>query len=71
MKNQDDRYSNMCGKTLAILLLIVIALLISANKCSAQSYKTVKPTVQYDTIPVINKNISTVYLMEKRNYIHC
>lgn len=69
MKNQDDRYSNMCGKTLAMLVLIVIALLISANKCSAQSYKTVKPTVQYDTIPVINKNISTVYLMEKRNYM--
>lgn len=69
MKNQADRYSSMCGKTLAILLLIVIALLISANKCSAQSYKTVKPTVSYDTIPVINKNISTIYLMEKRNYM--
>lgn len=69
MKTQDDAYQNRCAKTLAILILIVLALLISANKCSAQSYRTTKQTVQYDTIPVINKNISTIYMMEKRNFM--
>ena len=43
--------------------------MISANKCSAQSYRTVKPTVQYDTIPVINKDVISVYMMDKRNYM--
>lgn len=69
MTNQEDKYQSRFGKTLALLLLIVIALLISANKCSAQSYRTVKPTVQYDTIPVINKNVLSIYLLDKRNYM--
>ena len=68
MKTQDDAYQNRYGKTLAVLILIVLVLLISASKCSAQSYRT-KTTVQYDTIPVINKNISTIYMMEKRNFM--
>lgn len=68
MKTQDDAYQSRRAKTLAILVLIVIALLISANKCSAQSYRT-KQTVQYDTIPIINKDVSTIYMMEKRNFM--
>lgn len=69
MENQEDRYQTRCTKTLAVLLIIIIALLISANKCSAQSYRTVKPTVQYDTIPVINKDVLSIYMMDKRNYM--
>lgn len=69
MENQEDRYQIRCAKTVAVLLIIVIALLISANKCSAQSYRTVKPTVQYDTIPVINKDVLSIYMMDKRNYM--
>lgn len=69
MENLEDRYQTRCAKTVAVLLIIVIALLISANKCSAQSYRTIKPTVQYDTIPVINKDVISVYMMDKRNYM--
>lgn len=69
MENQEDKYQTRCAKTVAVLLIIVIALLISANKCSAQSYRTVKPTVQYDTIPVINKDVISIYMMDKRNYM--
>lgn len=69
MENQEDKYQTRCAKTVAVLLILVIALLISANKCSAQSYRTVKPTVQYDTIPVINKDVISIYMMDKRNYM--
>lgn len=68
MKSQEEKYQDRMTKTFVVLLLIVIALLFSAI-CHAQSYRTVKPTVQYDTIPVINKNISTIYIMDKKNYM--
>lgn len=70
MKTQNEKSDNITGKVLVILLLITILLVMSALKCGAQSYRTVnKTTVQYDTIPIINKNISTIYMMEKRNFM--
>lgn len=69
MKTQNERYEKTRANVFILLLLIVILLIACAVKCSAQSYRTVKPTVSYDTIPVINKNVTTVYMLEKRNYM--
>lgn len=64
MMNQDDRESQAMGKILT-LLVIICALLFGISRCNAQS----KSTVVYDTIPVINKNIESIYVMDKKQYM--
>ena len=69
MKRQEEKYEKTRTNAFILMLLIVIALIACALKCSAQSYRTAKPTVQYDTIPVINKDVLAVHMFEKRNFM--
>lgn len=76
MKTQQNKNDERFAKAAIIAWLILAMLLFCGIRGCAQSlvpyvpFKTSsKQTVQYDTIPVINQNVISVYLLEKKNYM--
>lgn len=72
MKTQKSKDDEKWANVAVVAWLILAALIFSGIKGCAQSFgatKQLKQTVQYDTISVINQNVISIYLLEKKNYM--